>query len=86
MREEMAKMHFNLRNGCEGAQICLLSLRLVRIVRPCAHLGGEIMKSVHPISRQQVAYEVMDVEPLVGTALQARIVQVIPVYVDPSSH
>ena len=79
MREKVAEVQFNLRNARKSAQICLLSLRLVRIMRTGAYLSGKIANLVDPVLGKPSAYEPVDIQPLVRAALEAGIKQVVSI-------
>lgn len=81
-------MHGHVGDRAEGTQEGLLPKRLLWIVRPSVDVGREVADAVDLIAwrREGCLTESRKVQPLMGSALQATIVEVEAVDIDVRSH
>ena len=86
MGQEMAKMDADLRKRSQGAEIRLLAGGLIGVMRRAADLRSEVADRPDVVLRQERAAKRMDIQPLVGRALEAAIVEVVAVDIDMGSH
>jgi hypothetical protein len=86
MGQEVPKMDGDAPFGVQGPEICLLARRLVRVIRPRTHDGGEIPDVLDLVFGKQVVAQQRGVEPFGRCAFEASVVEIEAVDIDARSH
>src|SRR5437867_8107014 len=81
--QEVAKVDFNVPDGAQCPEKCLLPEGAERISRTAMYAGREILDTLNLVTGQEDVAKFGDVEPFVGRAFDAAEIKIEAVHVNP---